>query len=81
VKLAGADGKPVAGKPKADGSGWESSEPLGYGKTYTVTAAATGTDGKPVTLDVVVHDGQARAPDRRVDEPDSRARPSASACR
>ncbi|RSN20244.1 hypothetical protein DMC63_13905 [Streptomyces sp. WAC 05977] len=49
VKLTGADGKVVAGKPKEDGSGWESAEPLGYGKTYTVTAAATGTDGKPVT--------------------------------
>ncbi|MFI5557818.1 Ig-like domain-containing protein [Amycolatopsis japonica] len=49
VKLTGADGKVVAGKPKEDGSGWESAEPLGYGKSYTVTAAATGTDGKPVT--------------------------------
>jgi lipoprotein-anchoring transpeptidase ErfK/SrfK len=49
VKLTGADGKKVAGKPKADGSGWESSEPLGYGKSYTVNATATGADGKPVT--------------------------------
>jgi lipoprotein-anchoring transpeptidase ErfK/SrfK len=49
VKLIGKDGKQVAGKAKADGSGWESAEPLGYGKSYTVDATATGADGKPVT--------------------------------
>ncbi|HEY3464066.1 MAG TPA: Ig-like domain-containing protein [Amycolatopsis sp.] len=49
VKLTGADGKVVAGKARADGSGWDSAEPLGYGKAYRLTATATGTDGKPVT--------------------------------
>ena len=49
VKLTGADGKVVAGKPRADGSGWDSGEPLGYGKTYQLSATAIGTDGKPVT--------------------------------
>ncbi|MFD8500149.1 Ig-like domain-containing protein [Amycolatopsis sp. NPDC059657] len=49
VKLTGADGKQVQGKAKEDGSGWESAEPLGYGKSYTVNATATGTDGKPQT--------------------------------
>ncbi|MDS0135352.1 MULTISPECIES: Ig-like domain-containing protein [unclassified Amycolatopsis] len=49
VKLTGADGKVVAGKARADGSGWDSSEPLGYNKTYQLTATATGSDGKPVT--------------------------------
>ncbi|WP_370967144.1 Ig-like domain-containing protein [Amycolatopsis sp. cg9] len=49
VKLTGADGKVVAGKVRADGSGWDSAEPLGYGKTYKLTASATGGDGKPVT--------------------------------
>src|SRR4030081_1946913 len=49
VKLTGADGKQVAGKAKANDTGWESAEPLGYGKSYTVNATATGTDGKPVT--------------------------------
>jgi lipoprotein-anchoring transpeptidase ErfK/SrfK len=48
VKLTGADGKVVAGKPRADGSGWDSAEPLGYGKTYQLSATAIGTDGKPV---------------------------------
>ncbi|SDX60188.1 Lipoprotein-anchoring transpeptidase ErfK/SrfK [Amycolatopsis xylanica] len=49
VTLTGADGKQVQGKAKEDGSGWESAEPLGYGKSYTVNATATGTDGKPQT--------------------------------
>jgi lipoprotein-anchoring transpeptidase ErfK/SrfK len=49
VKLTGADGKVVTGKPRADGSGWDSAEPLGYGKTYQLSATAIGTDGKPVT--------------------------------
>jgi lipoprotein-anchoring transpeptidase ErfK/SrfK len=49
VKLTGADGKQVEGKAKADGSGWESAEPLGYGRSYTVDAIATGADGKPVS--------------------------------
>ncbi|MFJ1761405.1 Ig-like domain-containing protein [Amycolatopsis sp. NPDC088138] len=51
VKLTGADGKAVAGKPRADGAGWDSAEPLGYGKAYKLTATATGTDGKPVTAE------------------------------
>ena len=49
VALTGADGKQVAGQVKPDGSGWESAEPLGYAKSYTVTASAIGADGKPVT--------------------------------
>ncbi|MFB9687823.1 Ig-like domain-containing protein [Amycolatopsis plumensis] len=49
VSLTGADGKAVAGKSRADGSGWDSAEPLGYNKTYKLTATATGSDGKPVT--------------------------------
>lgn len=49
VKLTGADGKVVGGRTRADGSGWDSAEPLGYSKTYRLTATATGSDGKPVT--------------------------------
>ncbi|WP_166640805.1 Ig-like domain-containing protein [Amycolatopsis sp. SID8362] len=51
VKLTGADGKVVAGKARADGSGWDSAEPLGYNKTYKLTATAIGGDGKPVTAE------------------------------
>ncbi|OZM73902.1 hypothetical protein CFN78_06310 [Amycolatopsis antarctica] len=49
VTLTNEEGKVVAGQPSPDGSGWQSAEPLGYGKSYTVTAAATGTDGKPAS--------------------------------
>ncbi|MFC4083904.1 L,D-transpeptidase [Amycolatopsis samaneae] len=49
VRLTGADGRQVEGRAKPDGSGWESAEPLGYGKKYTLAVAATGTDGKPVS--------------------------------
>ncbi|WP_240521919.1 L,D-transpeptidase [Amycolatopsis vastitatis] len=51
VTLTGADGKVVAGKVRADGSGWDSAEPLGYHKTYRLAATATGADGKPVTAE------------------------------
>jgi lipoprotein-anchoring transpeptidase ErfK/SrfK len=45
-----ADGKDVQGELAADGLSWASSEPLGYGKTYTYAAKATGTDNKTVEL-------------------------------
>ncbi|RSM34781.1 L,D-transpeptidase [Amycolatopsis balhimycina DSM 5908] len=41
-------GKEVKGDTAPDGLTWTSSEPLGYGKTYTYAAKATGNDGKPV---------------------------------
>jgi lipoprotein-anchoring transpeptidase ErfK/SrfK len=49
VQVTNQDGKPVAGAIAPDGSKWESSEPLGYSKSYTVNATGAGTDGKPVT--------------------------------
>jgi lipoprotein-anchoring transpeptidase ErfK/SrfK len=49
VGLAGQDGKPVAGQLAADGLSWQSTEPLGYGKTYVTTATGQGADGKPAT--------------------------------
>ncbi|HVW39870.1 MAG TPA: Ig-like domain-containing protein [Amycolatopsis sp.] len=50
VALTNADGKPVAGALSADKHTWTTTEPLGYGKTYTWSGAATGTDGKQVPL-------------------------------
>jgi lipoprotein-anchoring transpeptidase ErfK/SrfK len=50
VALTKPDGKPVAGQVAADKHSWTSTEPLGYGKTYTWSGSATGTDGKPVPL-------------------------------
>lgn len=50
VKLTNADGKAVAGEFNAERTVWTSSEVLGYDRTYTFTAAATGSDHKPVQL-------------------------------
>ncbi|RZQ59539.1 L,D-transpeptidase [Amycolatopsis suaedae] len=49
VKLTNAEGKVVAGQVKPDGTGWQATEPLGYGKSYTLNATGVGTDGKPAT--------------------------------
>ncbi|CAM4294204.1 Ig-like domain-containing protein [Kibdelosporangium persicum] len=50
VSVTNQDGKAVSGTLSPDGLKWESSEPLGYSKSYTVNAAGTGTDGKPSTI-------------------------------
>ncbi|GAB3009311.1 transpeptidase [Amycolatopsis acidiphila] len=50
VKVTNADGKAVAGSFNADRTVWTSSDVLGYGKTYTYAATATGADGKPAQL-------------------------------
>ncbi|HJQ47827.1 MAG TPA: Ig-like domain-containing protein [Amycolatopsis sp.] len=50
VALTNGDGKQVAGQLSADKHTWSSTEPLGYGRTYTWSGAATGTDGKQVPL-------------------------------
>ena len=42
------EGVAVAGTSSADGSSWTLAEPLGYGRTYSVTGTALGTDGKAV---------------------------------
>ncbi|WP_216210776.1 L,D-transpeptidase [Amycolatopsis aidingensis] len=48
VKLTNSDGGEVQGELNAEKNTWTSAEPLGYGKTYSYAAKATGTDGKPV---------------------------------
>ncbi|MEV4596328.1 Ig-like domain-containing protein [Amycolatopsis sp. NPDC049253] len=50
VKVTNSDGDAVKGDLAADGLTWKSSESLGYGKTYTYAAKATGTDNRPVEL-------------------------------
>ncbi|MEV0293888.1 Ig-like domain-containing protein [Nocardia sp. NPDC050710] len=45
VKLVNAQDRPVTGKLAADGRSWETTEVLGYGKTYTLTADAIGLGG------------------------------------
>jgi len=48
VVMTNAEGKTVQGALSADKTLWHVAEPLGYGKTYTVTAKAINADGKPV---------------------------------
>ncbi|GAB2544752.1 L,D-transpeptidase LdtMt2 [Nocardia heshunensis] len=45
VALTNPDGKPVAGQLTQDGSSWQLTEQLGFGKTYKLSAAAIGLGG------------------------------------
>ncbi|MFC9897664.1 Ig-like domain-containing protein [Nocardia sp. NPDC127579] len=45
VQLLNAEGRPVSGKLGADGQTWETTEVLGYGKTYRLQADAIGLGG------------------------------------
>lgn len=45
VSLMNKEGRPVAGQLAADGRSWATSEVLGYGKTYKLTASAVGLGG------------------------------------
>jgi lipoprotein-anchoring transpeptidase ErfK/SrfK len=50
VTVRNAAGKVVKGAWSADRRRWSSAEPLGYSKTYSVTAAAANADGKQTTV-------------------------------
>ena len=49
VTMVNPAGKHVTGAMAAGNTSWHSTEVLGYGKTYTITATATSTGGKTVT--------------------------------
>ena len=49
VKLFNAQNDPVSGRLAADGRSWETTEVLGYGKSYTLTANAIGLGGGNTT--------------------------------
>lgn len=49
VKLTNADGKLVEGQMNPEATQWTNTEPLGYSKTYKLSATATGADGKTET--------------------------------
>jgi lipoprotein-anchoring transpeptidase ErfK/SrfK len=49
VKMVNAVGKVVAGALASDGSTWESTEDLGYSKTYKITATGVDSVGHPIT--------------------------------
>jgi lipoprotein-anchoring transpeptidase ErfK/SrfK len=55
VRLSNPDGASVAGALAADRHSWTATEPLGYGRTYTWSGTARGTDGKPVPLSGSFH--------------------------
>lgn len=50
LTMTNPDGKNVDGTLSADHTSWTLAEPLGYGKQYTVTGSAVGTDGKSVAI-------------------------------
>jgi lipoprotein-anchoring transpeptidase ErfK/SrfK len=50
VAVVNADGKELAGELAPDKLSWTSTEVLGYGKTYTYNAKATGPDNKTAEL-------------------------------
>ncbi|MGH3871807.1 MAG: L,D-transpeptidase [Pseudonocardiaceae bacterium] len=50
VALTNPDGKIVAGTLSTDQRSWTSTEPLGYGKTYTWSGSAVGSDGAPTPV-------------------------------
>ncbi|WP_225978785.1 L,D-transpeptidase [Gandjariella thermophila] len=49
VVVTNPEGKRVAGEISPDGRRWTSTEPLGYGRGYTVRATGTGIDGRTAT--------------------------------
>jgi lipoprotein-anchoring transpeptidase ErfK/SrfK len=50
VQVTNPDGKVVEQTISPDKKTWTVAEPLGFGKTYTVTGTATGEDGKQVPI-------------------------------
>ena len=45
VNMVNEDGEPVAGELSKDGLTWSTTEPLGYNKSYTLTAQSLGLGG------------------------------------
>ncbi|MET0965011.1 MAG: Ig-like domain-containing protein [Nakamurella sp.] len=50
LSVTNPEGAAVNGTMSADGASWTLAEPLGYGRTYTVSGIATGTDNKTVPI-------------------------------
>jgi lipoprotein-anchoring transpeptidase ErfK/SrfK len=60
VTLVNEAGEPVAGQLSPDSTTWQTTEPLGFGKTYTATVAGQGTDGKTASVTSVFTTATAR---------------------
>ncbi len=50
LRFTDPTGTALKGTIATDGAGWTLGEALGYGKTYTASGSATGTDGKSVPI-------------------------------
>ncbi|HEY5879645.1 MAG TPA: Ig-like domain-containing protein [Nakamurella sp.] len=50
VQMTNPDGQAVQATLSADKTTWTVGEPLGFGKTYTVTGTATGSDDKQIPI-------------------------------
>ena len=50
LTVSNPEGAPLTGTLSADKTSWALAEPLGYGRTYTVTGTAIGTDGTTVPI-------------------------------
>jgi len=51
LKVTSSGGKVLEGTFSADGTSWTLGEALGFGKTYTASGTATGTDGRTVPIE------------------------------
>jgi lipoprotein-anchoring transpeptidase ErfK/SrfK len=49
VSMLNEQGNRIVGVMTPDNTVWKPGVPLGYGRTYTLTATGAGTDGRPVT--------------------------------
>ncbi|WP_370072877.1 Ig-like domain-containing protein [Mycobacterium sp. Root135] len=49
VRMVNEEGRAVAGAMTPDATAWRPAEPLGYGRTYTLTATGRGTDATTET--------------------------------
>ena len=57
VVVTNPEGREVTGALSGDGTTWSSAEPLGYGRTYTITAVAPGLRWAGDHQFLVVHHG------------------------
>ncbi|MEH3139816.1 MAG: Ig-like domain-containing protein [Mycobacterium kyogaense] len=51
VRMHNESGRPIAGRIVGEGSGWEPTEKLGYGRTYSIVATGRGTDDRTATAE------------------------------
>ena len=75
VELVNDAGKSIPGVMTPDAKTWKPTTQLGYGRTYTLTIAARGPGGMPISPDVQLHH-----PDARATRPRCTSTPPPAAC-